>query len=117
MLAFQVLVESVLDLRDGSPLELRHLGDVRPSGPQLVVHLEKKLIFFGSPLLSVDVWVEHIDPSFAALSTDSIREVVGDADPLPGSVLLDLLPEYLIFLLRPKGVVRVHHLWFCARGD
>jgi hypothetical protein len=81
------------------------------------MHFKKQLIFFWSPVLTVDIWIEHINPSLAALSSNSIWEVVGNTNPLLGSKLLDLLSEDLILFICPQGVVRVHDLWFGTRRD
>ena len=117
MLGLQVLVEAVLDLGNGSTLELWHLGDVRPSCTQLLMHFEKQFVFFWGPVLTVDSRIEHVDPSLAALSTDPVGEVLSDTRPFLGSVLFDLLPEDLILFLCPEGVVRVHNLWSSTRRD
>lgn len=60
----------------------------------------EEVLFFG-PFLSNNLWVKHVVPSFTALPTKSARNVSLNDDPVLGAVLLDLLPQNIIFLLRP----------------
>ena len=69
------------------------------------------------PVLTIDIWLEHINPSFTALSTNSIWEVVGNTSPLLSSVLHHLLSQDLVLFKSPQGVVGEHNLWFGARRD
>lgn len=105
VLALEILMKSVFNLGNSSAFEFRDLRDVRPSWAELFILCEKQVVLLGGPLFALDIRIEHVDPSFTALSTDPVREVVSDLSPFLGSVLPHLLPEDLILLRRPQGVV------------
>jgi hypothetical protein len=60
----------------------------------------EEILFFG-PFLSHNLWVKHVVPSFTALTTKSARDVSLNDHPVLSAVLLNLLPQNIIFLLRP----------------
>lgn len=73
VLAFEVLVESIFDLRYGSAEERFHFRDLGPLGADLTVHLDDEFVLFARPLSPDDAGVENVVPPFAALATEPSR--------------------------------------------
>lgn len=109
VLAFQVLVESILDLGDRSAQQRLHLRDLRPFRADLCVHFDDKLIFLARPFPPHDARIENVVPSLAALATKSSRQMLGNNDPVLGTELLNLLLEDLVLLGGPEAA-GVHSL-------
>mmetsp|Transcript_29638 Transcript_29638/g.39410 ORF Transcript_29638/g.39410 Transcript_29638/m.39410 type:complete len:306 (+) Transcript_29638:2361-3278(+) len=99
-------VEVIFDAVVGAAWEL--FSDVRPLVPQLFVQVENLLLFDFVDRRLINVGIQVIVPSLAALLAcasadfEFFFELISDESPLLGAVLLDELHDCIVLLLRPK---------------
>jgi len=97
-------VEVVLDVVVSAARE--KLRDFRPSVAVLQVQVQNLLVFFFSPPVLLDVGVQMVVPSLAALLADASFEVVGNLTPVLCAMQVHLLDQKSILLLSPRAL---HH--------
>ena len=84
---------------------------VRPSRQQLRyftpsvalfgMHRQYDAVFFSSPLLLLDVWVQMVVPSFPALLANASWQLGSNATPILGAFANDHPAKDVIFFLSP----------------
>ena len=73
------------------------------------MHPDDELVLGTRPFSSDNGWVQHVVPSFAALSSEPAGKMSCNDDPVLGAVLLDLLLQYFILFGGPEAA-GVHSL-------
>mmetsp|Transcript_47604 Transcript_47604/g.114278 ORF Transcript_47604/g.114278 Transcript_47604/m.114278 type:complete len:306 (+) Transcript_47604:1197-2114(+) len=99
-LALERGVPVILDGVVGAPDE--RLGNLRPPVAELVVRDDELAVLLARPLLALDLGVEVVVPSLAALLSDAAGKLLRDFGPLLRAELADELDDLVVLLLGPR---------------
>tara|TARA_B100000405_G_scaffold295512_1_gene249585 strand:- start:533 stop:1300 length:768 start_codon:yes stop_codon:yes gene_type:complete len=92
----------ILDGVVGAPDE--RLGNLRPPVAELVVGDDELAVLLARPLLALDLGVEVVVPSLAALLSDAAGKLMRDFGPLLRAKLADELDDLIVLLLGPRAL-------------
>ena len=101
-LALERGVPVILDGVVGAPDE--RLGNLRPPVAELVVGDDELAVLLARPLLALDLGVEVVVPSLAALLSDAAGKLLRDFGPLLRAKLADELDDLVVLLLGPRAL-------------
>lgn len=88
-------------------------GDIGPPIFELTVLKEKDPLLLIGPVDFLDLGIQMVVPPFPALLTLATRQLRCDSCPALGAMLEHHLQDFLVFLLGPGTLYRLHLVATC----